>query len=145
MDFPNSRLTNCSPDFQFQTWEASLMLQKHETDNTLHKTPKLYICWSVDLDCNTVDTDLRFNHRGCHPEQKHTSTLALQVVHCAQKIMVCMHCLQFVDVCTIVHHTLYKLANSGGGIVATFIVSNYSLRRKLPSAINRFFSILDYP
>ena len=27
MDFPNSRLTNCFPDFQFQTWEASLTLR----------------------------------------------------------------------------------------------------------------------
>ena len=90
MDFPNSRLTNCSPDFQFQTWEASLMLQKHETDNTFHKTPKLHTYWSVDLDCNTADTDLMFNHRGCHPEQKHTSTPAFHLVHCAQEIMVCM-------------------------------------------------------
>ena len=93
MDFPNSRLTNCSPDFQFQTWEASLMLQKHETDNTLHKTPKLHTWWSVDLDSNTVDTDRRFNHRGCHPEQKRTSSLALRVVHCAQETMLCMYCL----------------------------------------------------
>ena len=142
MDFPNSRLTNCFPDFQFQTWEASLMLQKHETDNTFHKTPKLHTYWSVDLDCNTADTDLMFNHRGCHPEQKRTSSLALRVVHCAQEIMLCMYCLQFVDVCT---SYIVQTSKSGGGIVATSFVSNYSLRRKLPSAINRFFSILNYP
>ena len=53
----------------------------------------MHICWSVDLDCNIVDTDRRFNHRGCHPEQKHTSTLALQEVLSAQEIMVCMYCL----------------------------------------------------